>query len=232
MGARPVDERLYAYKPSRGKPSPPESFVEREAVATRANGAHVFWTNVPGQIQQSHRVRSQKDFRKMGRRKTKVCRVEDEGVRRRKLMACPGGLRSFGHGKAMARFMIMLRSLQALPFRASRFALRPATNGLVLSQARYARVSGRSVVRCASSAAARILVERAVEKAEAATAAAASTNAAKAAVAAAAVATPESEPEPWHLPDVSMDDHEVSVGWDSKTWSKLCAHQQLVWAHD
>ncbi|KAH7102835.1 Trimethyllysine dioxygenase [Auriculariales sp. MPI-PUGE-AT-0066] len=99
------------------------------------------------------------------------------------------------------------------------------------------------LARCASSAAARILVERAVEKAEAATTAAATANAAKAAASLTATSssnvnnhTSSSAPEPkqsnasgeLHLPDVSMDAREVSVGWDSKTWSKF----HNVWLRD
>lgn len=70
-------------------------------------------------------------------------------------------------------------------------------------------------VRPASSAAARILVERTIERAQAATA-------------------PDSHSQPPEsgqnsaasdarvLPSVGVDERKVSVGWDGTTWSRLC----------
>lgn len=69
-------------------------------------------------------------------------------------------------------------------------------------------------MRPASSAAARILVERTIERVQAATGAAA----------AAAQDEPEgteaAAAESHTLPSVSVDERKVSIGWDGTVWSK------------
>ena len=73
--------------------------------------------------------------------------------------------------------------------------------------------------RAGSSAAARILVERTIEKTEAATNGRkpAAEEEAPEVAAAAAVAAAEVQQS---LPSVGLDERKVSVGWDGKVWSK------------
>lgn len=80
--------------------------------------------------------------------------------------------------------------------------------------------------RAGSSAAARILVERTIEKTEAATNGrkpAAEEEAAESAAAAAAAAEVQQS-----LPSVGLDERKVSVGWDGKVWSKY----HHIWLRD